>query len=149
MVGCLRMVVGGRCTLLQLQLICWCRARHQVMQGGGARKRVLPAQSLPDDLEAGRHAPTPPLAVPVNLEVPARVRRSTSPFNLVRRSRTRVNTEQIPEEFMLSTSPLSILPSDGHRPHRPFSAKSKFSQLKQRSKESASSLKGNIKPQYC
>ena len=61
------------------------------------------------------------------------------------RRQSRVNSEQIPEEFMLASSPLSILPKESHsfsRPSRVFSAKSKLSQLKKKSKESASSLKG-------
>ncbi len=59
--------------------------------------------------------------------------------------RSRVNSEQIPEEFMLAASPLSILPKESSRPSRVFSAKSKLSQLKKKSKESASSLKGILK----
>ena len=73
----------------------------------------------------------------------ARQRRSSS----ISRSsyRSRVNSEQIPEEFMLAASPLSILPKESSRPGRVFSAKSKLSQLKKKSKESASSLKGILK----
>ena len=43
---------------------------------------------------------------------------------------------------MLSSSPLSILPSEQHRPGRVSSARSKFSQLRKKSRESASSFKG-------
>ena len=190
---------------------------QQVMPGGARHRVLLPSHSSPAaapphqldmsprDIENPAGAGTSsvpcssstllaakasslPLPVPVNLAVPPRVRRSTSPFNLVRRNRTSasravVNHDQIPEEFMLSSSPLSILPIDAHhhhhrprpttpyssfdghyahRPvhqqqldarhqpihnhqhHKPFSAKSKFSQLKRRSKESASSLKGTF-----
>ena len=116
------------------------------MQEGGAKRRVFTTQSLP--LSPGYEnrfslpAQSLPLPVPVNLAVPPRTRRSTSPFNLVRRSRCKVNHDQIPEEFMLSNSPLSILPSEQHRPGRVSSARSKFSQLKKKSRESASSFKG-------
>lgn len=124
----------------------WWLSARLIMQVGGAKRRVFTTQSLP--LSPGYEnrfslpAQSLPLPVPVNLEVPPRTRRSTSPFNLVRRSRCKVNHDQIPEEFMLSNSPLSILPSEQHRPGRVSSARSKFSQLKKKSRESASSFKG-------
>ena len=94
---------------------------------------------------AQHHNQAVSLAVPADNVASSGVSRSARSNSIAcRRRASRVNSEQIPEEFMLAASPLSILPKESQRPtSRVFSAKSKFSQLKRKGKESATSLKGN------